>query len=79
MSRLPIRARLTLVFALAMAFVASSTLGAWGLMKDGIASQRMQEFLAAGAFIVGYVIIALGYSTIYQATVKLALFDAWAL
>lgn len=62
-----------IVFALAMAFVASSTLGAWGLMKDGIASQRMQEFLAAGAFIVGYVIIALGYSTIYQATVKLAL------
>jgi uncharacterized membrane protein YjgN (DUF898 family) len=62
-----------IVFALAMAFVASSTLGAWDLMKDSIASQKMQELLAAGAFVVGYVIIALGYSTIYQATVKLAL------
>jgi uncharacterized membrane protein YjgN (DUF898 family) len=62
-----------IVFALAMAFVASSTLGAWDLMKDHIASQKTQELLAAGAFVVGYVIIALGYSTIYQATVKLAL------
>jgi uncharacterized membrane protein YjgN (DUF898 family) len=62
-----------IVFALAMAFVASSTLGAWDLMKDGIASQKTQELLAAGAFVAGYVIIALGYSTIYQATVKLAL------
>ncbi len=43
------------------------------LLKAHVRTAEAEELITAATVVVGYMILALGYSTIYQATVKLAL------
>ena len=62
-----------ILLAMCFAFVGTAAAGAWDLLKGKISTAEAEELIIVGAVVVGYMIIALGYSTIYQATVKLAL------
>jgi len=62
-----------ILLAMCFAFVGTAAAGAWDLLKGKISTAEAEELIIIGAVVVGYMIIALGYSTIYQATVKLAL------
>jgi len=60
-----------ILFAIAFSLVGFAALGAGNLLKFPTA--EAEELVTIGAAVVGYMIFALGYSTIYQVTVKLAL------
>ena len=62
-----------LLFSVAVSFVAAAGVGASDSLKGKFATAEAEELIIAGALVVGYMIVALGYSTIYQATVKLSL------
>jgi uncharacterized membrane protein YjgN (DUF898 family) len=62
-----------ILFAIGFSFVAAAALGAGDLLKGTFPSPEAEELITIGAIVVGYMIVMLGYSTIYQATVKLAL------
>ena len=62
-----------LVFSAGVSVVAAAALGATDMLKDNVASAEAQELITIGAVVLGYMLVALGYSTIYQATVKLSL------
>jgi uncharacterized membrane protein YjgN (DUF898 family) len=62
-----------LLFSLGLSFVAGVVVGASELLKGKFATAEAEELIVAGALVVGYMIMALGYSTVYQATVKLSL------
>ncbi|HET7679635.1 MAG TPA: DUF898 family protein [Xanthobacteraceae bacterium] len=62
-----------ILFAIGFSFVGSAALGAGDLLKGKFPSSEAEELITIGAIVVGYMIVMLGYSTIYQATVKLAL------
>ncbi len=62
-----------ILFAVGFTFVGAAATGSWDLLKDKFSTAEEEELIIAGAVVVGYMIVALGYSTIYQATVKLAL------
>ena len=62
-----------LVFAIGFSIVASVALAALELLKGTVHTPEAEELMTVGALVVGYMILALGYSTIYQATVKLSL------
>jgi uncharacterized membrane protein YjgN (DUF898 family) len=62
-----------LVFAIGASFVGTAAVGAIALLKGKFPTAEAEELITAGALAVGYMIIALGYSTVYQATVKLSL------
>ncbi len=60
-----------LLFAIITGVVGFLALAAFGAVMGSLAGSDLAEFLGIGAGIVGYVVVMLGYSTIYQATVKL--------
>ena len=62
-----------LVFALGFAVISSVALGASVTLKPWLPSAETEELVTAAGLVLGYMVIALGYSTIYQATVKLSL------
>jgi uncharacterized membrane protein YjgN (DUF898 family) len=62
-----------LLFATGFSVVSAMALGTSELLKQMALAAEAEELITAAALVVGYVILALGYSTIYQATVKLAL------
>lgn len=62
-----------LLFALGFTAVSSVALGAAELLKTIPHTAETEELIAAFALVLAYVILALGYSAIYQATVKLSL------
>jgi uncharacterized membrane protein YjgN (DUF898 family) len=61
-----------LLFALIVSLGAGIGLLVVGVLTAGGGSQQ-REVLTTGALVIGYVMVALGFSTIYQATVKLGL------
>jgi uncharacterized membrane protein YjgN (DUF898 family) len=62
-----------LVFALGLSVLGGAALAAVQLLKAKVPTAEADELVTAGSLVVGYMIVALGYSTIYQATVKLSL------
>ena len=62
-----------ILFAIGFSLVAFAALGAVNALTVKFSSAEAEELITISAAVVGYMIIALGYSTIYQATVKLAL------
>lgn len=62
-----------LLFALGISVVSAAALGAAELLKGLSGSAEADELITVAALMLSYVILALGYSTIYQATVKLSL------
>lgn len=64
------------LFALVLALAAIPTLLLAGYLTTGENVSALREALAAGMLLAGYVIAALGLSTIYQATVRLPLWRA---
>ncbi len=60
-----------LIFAVAFGVIAWLALVLSGFVKHG--SAEAEELTTALALVLGYVMVALGYSVIYQATVKLSL------
>ena len=62
-----------ILFAIGFSLVAFAALGAVNALTAKFSSAEAEELITISAAVVGYMIIALGYSTIYQATVKLAL------
>jgi hypothetical protein len=62
-----------ILFAIAFSLVGFAMLGVGDLLKGKFPSAEAEELITIGVAVVGYMIFALGYSTIYQATVKLAL------
>lgn len=62
-----------ILFAIGFSLVAFAALGAVNALTAKFSSAEAEELIFISAAVVGYMIIALGYSTIYQATVKLAL------
>ena len=64
-----------ILFSLAAALAAVPALLAVGTLAGGGHASTAQQLAAAGILLVGYVIMALGFSTIYRATVLLALWQ----
>ncbi|HEX2512256.1 MAG TPA: DUF898 family protein [Xanthobacteraceae bacterium] len=62
-----------ILFAIGFSLVAFAALGAVEALTAKFSSAEAEELIFISAAVVGYMIIALGYSTIYQATVKLTL------
>jgi uncharacterized membrane protein YjgN (DUF898 family) len=62
-----------ILFATVFSLGGLAALNAGDLLKGKFPTAEAEELITIGAVVVGYMIIALGYSTIYQATVKLAL------
>jgi uncharacterized membrane protein YjgN (DUF898 family) len=62
-----------MVFATGFAIVGAAVLGAVELLKKPPHTAETDELITAATLVLGYMIVALGYSTIYQATVKLSL------
>lgn len=62
-----------LLFAIGFGAVYSVALGTAALVRQVPHTPEAEELIAVVALVLGYVILALGYSTIYQATVKLSL------
>jgi uncharacterized membrane protein YjgN (DUF898 family) len=61
------------LFALAAAIVGAIGFAALGVVFAGPARAELYEIVGAAAAVAFYVVLMLGYSTIYQGTVKLAL------
>lgn len=62
-----------LLFAVGFSIISSVAFGTVDMLNDTSLTPESQEIIAALALVLGYMILALGYSTIYQATVKLSL------
>ena len=65
-----------LLFGLALSVAGAMAFALMELVKRTIEIPEIQELVTVGAMAIGYMIFALGYSTIYQATVKLTLWRA---
>lgn len=61
------------LFAIAFALIASAWIGVVGTFFTGNEKSTTFEIVTTVGLVGGYVLVALGYSTIYQATVKLRL------
>ena len=61
------------VFGLIGAILAGMAIGSFTAIFQAIGKSQLTEFIGVGLGLVGYVVFMLGYSTIYQATVKLAI------
>ncbi len=61
------------LFAIAVIVAAWAAFALADFLTDASAAPEQNEITAAAVIVLGYVMIALGYSTIYQATVKLSL------
>ncbi len=64
-----------ILFCVAMAVPGVIALAVIGLIAGNDQASAAGEILATGVLLVGYVIVALGFSTIYRATVKLSLWQ----
>lgn len=64
-----------LLFCIVMAVLGTVALVALGLVAGGGQTGNAGEIAATGLLLVGYVIVALGFSTIYRATVLLSLWQ----
>ena len=64
-----------LLFCVVMAIVGTLALVAVGLLAGSNQTGSAGEIVATGLLLVGYVIVALGFSTIYRATVLLSLWQ----
>jgi uncharacterized membrane protein YjgN (DUF898 family) len=62
-----------LLFGVGFSIVSAVAFGTVDILKDMSPAAESQEITAVLALVLGYMILALGYSTVYQATVKLAL------
>jgi uncharacterized membrane protein YjgN (DUF898 family) len=62
-----------LLFGIGFSIVSAVAFGTVDVLKDMSPAAESQEITAVLALVLGYMILALGYSTVYQATVKLAL------
>jgi uncharacterized membrane protein YjgN (DUF898 family) len=62
-----------MLFLAGFAIAGALGLGMLDLLKQSAQTAEMDEIVAAVSVMLAYVILALGFSTIYQATVKLAL------
>ena len=65
-----------LLFGLALSIAGAIAFAIIELAKRTIQIPEIEELVTVGAMVLGYMIFALGYSTIYQATVKLTLWRA---
>jgi uncharacterized membrane protein YjgN (DUF898 family) len=61
-----------IVFSIGISVVAGAALAAAELLKPELLTTEADGFVI-GALVAGYVIVVIGYSTVYQATVKLSL------
>jgi uncharacterized membrane protein YjgN (DUF898 family) len=61
-----------MVFGIVLSIAGGLTLAVIEPLR-GLLSPEADELMLGGGFIVGYMILALGYSTVYQVTVKLSL------
>lgn len=61
------------LFAVGFAIVGAAALGGVEILKKSAQTAEVDEIIAVGTLVLGYMILALGYSTIYQATVRLSL------
>jgi uncharacterized membrane protein YjgN (DUF898 family) len=64
-----------LLFCIVMAVLGTAALVAVGLLAGSSQTGTAGEIAATGLLLVGYVIVALGFSTIYRATVLLSLWQ----
>jgi uncharacterized membrane protein YjgN (DUF898 family) len=62
-----------LLFALGLSVISAVAFGVVEVLKDTTLTAETKEIIAVFALVLGYMILALGYSTVYQATVKLSL------
>jgi uncharacterized membrane protein YjgN (DUF898 family) len=62
-----------LLFGIGFLVVSGGAVGIMELWKGHMPTVEAEELVTVAIVVVGYMILALGYSTIYQATVKLAL------
>jgi hypothetical protein len=62
-----------LLFTLGFSVLSSVGLGVLATFKQSPHTEEAEELLTVALLVLGYMIIALAYSTIYQATVKLSL------
>jgi uncharacterized membrane protein YjgN (DUF898 family) len=60
-----------LLFAIVIGVVALIGFALFGLFLGALAKSNVAEIVGTAAAVAGYVVVMLGYSTIYQATVKL--------
>jgi len=65
-----------LLFAIVVLIIGAAAFAAADLLKGKFLTAEADDLVTAGALIVGYIIVALGYSIVYQATVK---FSLWRL
>jgi uncharacterized membrane protein YjgN (DUF898 family) len=63
----------SLLFAILAGIILAGAGGVFALLADSVGKSTTSEILATFAFVGAYVIIALGYSTVYQATVTIRL------
>jgi uncharacterized membrane protein YjgN (DUF898 family) len=63
----------SLLFAVVAAIIAGSAGGAFAVLSESFGKSTTSELVASALFVGVYVIIALGYSTVYQATVTIRL------
>ena len=62
-----------LLFAVGFSIISSVAFGTVDMLEKTSLAPESQEIIAVLALVLGYMILALGYSTVYQATVKLSL------
>jgi uncharacterized membrane protein YjgN (DUF898 family) len=62
-----------LAFAVGFSVISAVAFGSVDMLKDTPLTAESQEIITVVAVVLGYMILALGYSTVYQATVKLSL------
>ena len=63
----------SLLFAIVAGVIVGGAGGVFALLSDSVGKSTTSEIVATVVFIGSYVIIALGYSTVYQATVTIRL------
>jgi uncharacterized membrane protein YjgN (DUF898 family) len=63
----------SLLFAILAAVIVGAAAGVLALLADSLGKSTTGELVASAIFVGAYVIIALGYSTVYQATVTIRL------
>jgi uncharacterized membrane protein YjgN (DUF898 family) len=63
----------SLLFAILAAVIVGAAAGVLALLADSLGKSTTGELVASVIFVGAYVIIALGYSTVYQATVTIRL------
>jgi uncharacterized membrane protein YjgN (DUF898 family) len=64
-----------ILFSIGMAFIGVAALLVIGIVAGNEQASTAGEIVATGILLVGYVIVALGFSTIYRATVLLSLWQ----